>query len=186
MSKLAYWILKLLGWNCQGEVPELDKCIVIVAPHTSNWDFVLGILTKVAMDLKLSYFGKASLFNWYSAWFFRFFGGIPVKRNTKENIVSQAVNSFSKTNRMWLALSPEGTRSLKDYWRSGFYHIAIKAQVPLLLVYIDAPSRTIGLGPVVELTGDIDKDMDKLALFYKDKIGICPEKTTPVRIKHPT
>jgi len=183
LSLLAGLILKLLGWTYADNVPQVDKCILIVAPHTSNWDFVLGICLKTALKLELSYLGKDSLFTWYSGWFFRSLGGIPVNRHQHHNIVAQVVDSFENSDHLWLALSPEGTRSRLDYWRSGFYYMALAAAVPVVTVYIDAKTKSLGFGPIVQLTGDISADMAIFSAFYQNKIGICPERTNPVRLK---
>ncbi len=183
MSYIAKWLLKLLGWTYSGGIPNIDKCVIIVAPHTSNWDFVLGISLKLALKLDLSYLGKNSLFKWYSGWFFKGLGGIPVDRVSHQNIVEQVVQKFDISSRLWLALSPEGTRTKINYWRSGFYHIALAANVPIVTVYIDATTKSLGFGPIVKLTGDVDKDMAIFRDFFNTKTGICPEKTNPVRLK---
>ncbi len=183
MSKICRLLLRIFGWKCVGTPPQLSHCILVVAPHTSNWDFVIGILFKVALNIKLMYFGKDSLFKWYNAWFFKFFGGMPVNRTSSQNAVNDKVNSFKNAPEFWLAMAPEGTRSHSRYWRSGFYHIARKAEVPIVLVYIDAKTKTIGLGPTITLLGEIKKDMDIIPNFYKDKIGIKHHLSAPIKLK---
>ncbi len=183
MKKLATWALNLFGWHTVGMPPELSHCVIIVAPHTSNWDFILGILLKTSLDIKLNFFGKDSLFRWYNGWFFKFLGGQPVARTSSSNVVADKVSVFKKSERFWLALAPEGTRSLTRCWRSGFYHIAITAKVPLVLVYIDGVSKTIGFGPTLNLSGDRQADMQRIANFYKDIKGINKHLASPIRFK---
>jgi len=180
---LAGWLLNLLGWKLVGETPQLNKCVLIVAPHTSNWDFIIGILFKINRNVKLNYFGKDSLFRWYNSWFFKFFGGQPVIRHESNNVVKDKVEAFRKNNRFWLALAPEGTREYRRYWRSGFYHIALEANVPIVMIYIDARKHEVGFGPTIKLSGDKGKDLEKIKSFYHDKIGINAEKKSTIQFK---
>jgi len=183
MSKVSEWLLRLFGWKCVGDVPQLTHCVLIVAPHTSNWDFIIAILFKVSNKLDLRYFGKDSLFKWYNGWFFKFFGGMPVNRSSPRNAVNDKVHSLTTASRFWLGMAPEGTRSYSQYWRSGFYHIAHRAKVPILMVFIDAKTKTVGFGPAFELTGNIKQDMDVVREFYADKVGIKHHLTAPIRLK---
>ncbi len=183
MSKISGLLLRIFGWKCVGTPPDLTHCVLIVAPHTSNWDFILGILFKVTLKLKLQFFGKDSLFKWYNAWFFKFFGGMPVIRTSSHNAVTDKVNSFKSASRFWLAMAPEGTRAYSENWRSGFYYIALKAEVPLVLVYIDAKTKTVGIGPVVNVSGNIQQDMDIIRDFYKNIKGIKDHLRAPIRLK---
>jgi 1-acyl-sn-glycerol-3-phosphate acyltransferase len=183
MSKLSEWLLRLFGWKCVGDAPTMSHCVLIVAPHTSNWDFVIAVLFKISRKLDLKYFGKDSLFKWYNGWFFKFFGGMPVNKKSPKSSVINKVNCIKNSSRFWLALAPEGTRSCLKYWRSGFYHIARSAEIPLVLVFIDAKTKTVGIGPTIELTGNIKQDMDVIRDFYADKIGINPNLTAPIQLK---
>lgn len=183
MRSLAGWLLKILGWKTVGDTPQLSHCVLIVAPHTSNWDFIIGILFKMKRKIKLNYFGKDTLFRWYNSWFFKFFGGQPVIRHKSHNVVKDKVAIFKKSPRFWLALAPEGTRAYGKYWRSGFYHIALEADVPVVLIYLDASCKEVGFGPTIKLSGDIEKDLEIIRDFYKDKKGINDEKTSLIRFK---
>ncbi len=183
MRKLAHLLLKTFGWDITGTVPELSHCVLIVAPHTSNWDFIIGILYKISLNLKLNYFGKDSLFRWYNGWFFKFFGGIPVVRTASHNVVDDKVNTFKSQPHFWLAMAPEGTRAYSDYWRSGFYYITLKARVPLVLAHIDAKTKTIGIGKVMQISGDIEEDMKIIREYYKDKVGIKQHLCAPIELK---
>ncbi len=183
MSKIAGWFLHVLGWKTVGNAPELSHCVLIVAPHTSNWDFVLAILFKIKLQIKLNFFGKESLFRWYNGWFFKLFGGQPVVRSHASNAVTSKVALFKQSKKFWLALAPEGTRALTDYWRSGFYHIALEARVPVVLVYIDAKTRAIGFGPIFKLSGDRKEDIQFIANYYANVTGIRHHLTSPVRFR---
>jgi len=183
MSKLCQLLLRVFGWKIVGEAPELSHCVIIVAPHTSNWDFIIAILFKISKKMNLRYFGKDSLFKWYNGWFFKFFGGMPVDRTSPRNAVNDKVHSLKNAPRFWLGMAPEGTRSYSKYWRSGFYHIAYRAKVPIVMVFIDAKTKTVGFGPTLELTGNVKPDMDVIREFYSDKVGIKPHLTAPIQLK---
>lgn len=175
-------ILRLFGWRVTGRPPALDKYIVIVAPHTSNWDFLIGLMAKFAFGVRLRFLGKHSLFAWYSGWFFRMFGGIPVRRDKAHNVVKQVTEFFEKEPTLILALAPEGTRSYTDHWRSGFYRIAKAAKVPIVLAFLDAQRKEVGLGPMLLPSEDIQGDMELIRRFYADKVGIRPELKSRVRL----
>ncbi len=183
MSKIAGWLLSAFGWQTVGSVPELSHCVLIVAPHTSNWDFILGMLFKIKLKIKLNYFGKDSLFRWYNGWFFKLFGGQPVVRTQASNAVADKVKRFKESARFWLALAPEGTRSLTDCWRSGFYHIAVSAKVPLVLVFIDGKNKRIGFGPTLILSGNCENDMRLIAEYYENIEGVKGHLASPIRFK---
>jgi 1-acyl-sn-glycerol-3-phosphate acyltransferase len=172
-------LLALLGWHVDGNLPDLRKAVVIVAPHTSNWDFVLGIAAKLAFGLHASWLGKDSLFRGPFAWFMRRMGGIPVDRSRPQDVVSQSVARFAASERMVLGLSPEGTRKAVARWRSGFYHIARGAGVPIVPVALDWPSRSLVVGPPVQTSADMEADMAALGAFYAPWRGRRGESTPP-------
>lgn len=182
-EKIARFLLSLFGWRLVGKPPDVDRCVVIFAPHTSNWDFPLLLLVKLAFGRKVHYFGKHTLFRPPFGWIFRLTGGIPVVRHKRRNVVQRAVEVFSERKELWLALSPEGTRDKTDHWKSGFYRIARAAKVPVLLAFIDARKKECGLGELVEITGDVERDLERLRAFYATKRGLHPELESTIRFK---
>ncbi len=174
-SWLSRKILKLTGWNLEGEPPNIDKYVVIIAPHTSNWDFFIFLLVKFSYSLKVSFIGKHTIFIGPIGWLLRKIGGIPVNRTKNKNVVGTIVEAFDKSEKMVFALSPEGTRSYKDHWKTGFYHIALNANVPIQTCFLDAETRTLGFGPLVNLSGDIEKDFELFKQVYAGKKGIKQE-----------
>lgn len=180
MSSIATWLLQLFGWSLVGELPANKKYVIIIAPHTSNWDFVVFILVKMVFRLKAVFIGKHTIFVGPFGWVLRKLGGIPVNRSSAHNVVDTIVYEFEKRDEMVFALSPEGTRSYLDHWKSGFYHIARKADVPVQIVYLNAGDKTLGLGPLLTMTEDKNSDLKKIAKFYADKQGIKPEKFSKI------
>jgi 1-acyl-sn-glycerol-3-phosphate acyltransferase len=157
--------------------------VVVFAPHTSNWDFPLLLLARSALELRSSYLGKHTLFRPPFGWLFRALGGIPVNRSDAHHLVEQIANEFRTRDRLWLAMAPEGTRTKTDHWKSGFYRIALAARVPVLLSYIDASRKECGVGPLLELSGDSERDLALIREFYADKRGIHPELAGDVRFQ---
>ncbi|WP_444998356.1 lysophospholipid acyltransferase family protein [Aliikangiella sp. IMCC44359] len=183
LSWLSKQILTLSGWKIVGQPPALKKYLIIGAPHTSNWDFFIFILLKFHFQLKINFIGKHTIFVWPFNWFLRKLGGIPIDRSQSHNIVDSIVKSFEQNERMLLALAPEGTRSYKEHWKSGFYYIALNANVPVQTCFLDAKTRQLGFGPLIELTGDIEIDLSRLKAFYQSKMGINPEQSSKVTFK---
>ena len=183
VKTLARALLSLMGWRLVGEAPRIRRCIVIFAPHTSNWDFPILLLVRSAFGVPVHYLAKHSLFRPPFGWFFRLTGGIPVVRHERRHVVSEAVRSFRERDELWLAISPEGTRHKTDHWKSGFYRIARAAEVPVLLAFLDAAKKECGLGELVELSGDVERDLGRLRAFYTTKRGIRPELTSAIRFK---
>lgn len=157
--------------------------MVIFAPHTSNWDFPILLLVRSAYGRPVSYLGKHTLFRPPFGWFFRATGGIPVVRHERHNVVGEVVRVMEERDTLWLAMSPEGTRDKTDHWKTGFYRIARAARVPVLLAFIDAAHRECGLGGLVELSGDEERDLARLRAFYETKRGIHPELTGEIRFE---
>ncbi len=180
-KQLATWILNRFGWTLVGEAPTVSKAVFIFAPHTSNWDFVVMYLAKMAKGVDVNFLGKHTLFHWPYGWFFRWLGGIPVVRHEKRNVVDDSIAAFASHPRLWLAMAPEGTRSKTDYWRTGFYHIAVGANVPVQLCFLDTTRRELGLGPMIELSGKIDDDFATLRNFYSGKRGFKPELASTIQ-----
>ncbi len=158
--------LRLLGWEFEGEVPNLPRFVVIGAPHTSNWDFVIAMAIIGALDLRVTWLGKHTLFRWpFRAVMLRL-GGIPVDRREPHGFVARAVLAFESEERLIIGITPEGTRKRTTRWKTGFYHIAVAASVPVVPGYIDFSRRRVGMGPPMMPTGDIEADLKKLRGFY--------------------
>ncbi len=176
-------LLGLGRWGVVGEVPRLPKMVIIGAPHTSNWDFVIAMLAARALGVRIRFLGKHTLFRPPFGGFFRMLGGIPVDRNRPGGIIGQITAEFAGAENLVLALAPEGTRSHQPYWRSGFYEIARAAALPVVLVALDAGTRRVRVGPTIELTGAVTADMDRIRAYYAPFRGIRPEKAGRVRLR---
>jgi 1-acyl-sn-glycerol-3-phosphate acyltransferase len=163
---LSKKILDVLGWEIIGEFTDIKKVVIIVAPHTSNWDFVLGLMIKKISGLSINYLGKESLFKGPWGSFFRWVGGRPVKRDGKGNQVDQVIKLFSQEDEFRLALSPEGTRASVDKWRTGFYYIALGADVPLVMVAFDFDKKQVIIDKPMKLSGNFDSDFENISNFY--------------------
>jgi len=163
--------LGILGWRFEGAVPEVAKAVIIVAPHTSNWDFFIGVAGMFALGLRVDFLGKNSLFVWPLAPIMRWLGGIPVDRRASHGVVEATTGLFASRDRMILALSPEGTRGAVARWRTGFYHIARRADVPVVPVALDYGRRLICLGGAFQPTGDLESDLAQLAAFFDGVAG---------------
>lgn len=175
--------LKALGWRVTGQLPDLPKYVIIAAYHTSNWDFVIGILTAFVLKAKIYWIGKDNLFKPPFVNLFHWIGGIPINRNRSQNMVDRIIQVFHEQERLIIALAPEGTRRKTSYWKTGFYHIAVGAGVPLVLAFIDYRSKTCGIGPVLTPSGDMKADMEKISSFYSGITGKYPEMMTPPAIE---
>jgi 1-acyl-sn-glycerol-3-phosphate acyltransferase len=184
IPRLARVLLRWSGWRLVGEAPAVARCVVIFAPHTSSWDFPLLLCVRAAFGRRVSYLAKSTLFRFPFAGLLRRSGAIPVERSERRDLVQNLVEIFQQRPELWIALSPEGTRDRTDHWKSGFYHIAREAGVPLLLGFIDAEKRECGFGGLLELSGDIESDMDRLRAFYSTKRGIRPECASEIRLLH--
>lgn len=176
---LARGVLRLFGWTVTGELPDLSRFVIIAAPHTSNWDFAVGALAKAAIGLRVSFFGKATLFRPPLGWFMRWLGGHPVNRTTSQGVVEETIETIRRAPSFVLALAPEGTRKRVPRWRTGFYRVAHGAGVPIVLGAFDYGARQVLLGPLLWTTGDLTRDLAVINEFYRDKRGKRPELFTP-------
>ena len=177
---IARLILKLGGWKTVGEIPTADKLIGIAAPHTSNWDGFWLLAYKFANDIDVHFLAKHTLCWWPLGNFLGAVGAIPVNRSVSSSTVDQVVQAFNANDRFWFALAPEGTRKYCDYWKSGFYQIAQAANVPVLLAFIDYPSRRMGLGPLLRPGRTADADLATIREFYAPFTGRRPENQGPI------
>jgi 1-acyl-sn-glycerol-3-phosphate acyltransferase len=182
ISKLARFIFRLAGWTVSGKLPNYPKMLMIGAPHTSNWDGAIFYLFTLVERTHIHFLGKHTLFKWPFGGLMRWAGGVPVNRSTTMNAVDQVVAAFNANPTMTLVIAPEGTRSKTPNWKTGFYYIALKAQVPIVMLYVDYPRRDCGVGPYFMPTGDIDVDFKLIQDFYADKGGRHPEKKGPIEL----
>ena len=176
-------ILKIIGWKVTFTLPPCDKYVLAAAPHTSNWDFPLGLLAMSAVGLRFNWVGKHTLFKGPLGPFMQFIGGIPVDRRGSIGFVKKVIDIFDSREQFVLAIAPEGTRSLTKEWKEGFYRIALAANVPIALCYVDYPRKRVGIDRMLEPSGDIETDFEVLREYYQDKVGKCPEKQGPVRVR---
>lgn len=183
MTWLVNKWLTLRGWKFTGELPDVPKMIIIGAPHTTNWDFIIYLGFLRHFRIKASFIGKHTLFRWPFGYFFRWLGGISVDRSKAAGLVQQVVNAIADSDRMILVMAPEGTRKPAPYWKSGFLKIASKADIPIVLGYVDFPNRRAGLGPMVRFDGDAKGLMDQARVYYADKEGLHPEGKGPVKVR---
>jgi 1-acyl-sn-glycerol-3-phosphate acyltransferase len=164
-------VLRLLGWRVTGAFPNAPRLVMIGAPHTSNWDFVVALAAAASLRLGFSWVGKHVLFRPPFGWFFRWMGGIPVDRRAPHGFVQQMVREFERRPRLLLAIAPEGTRKAVDRWKTGFYHIAVGAGVPILIVTFENARRAIHVGPTLTPSGDLTADMDRILALYEERLG---------------
>ncbi len=179
---LANSILRALSWKMTLNLPPFPKYVIIAAPHTSNWDFVYFILLKFASGINFRWIGKESLFRWPVGIVMKRLGGIPVDRSVRNNFVAQIVKLFNEREELIIIIAPEGTRSKSQYWKTGFYYIALGARVPISLGFIDYRTREIGTGPYFVPTGDIQADFACIKEFYNGKRGKNPLSQGEVRL----
>jgi 1-acyl-sn-glycerol-3-phosphate acyltransferase len=163
---LGRGLLSLLGWRVEGEVPNLPKFVVAVAPHTSNWDFVVGMAAMFALDLRLAFIGKDTLFRPPFGAMLRWMGGIPVDRSKPHGLVDDSVAAFSRMERRVLALAPQGTRNPAVKFRAGFLHIARGARVPVMLASLDYAAKCVRLGPTVSPGDDVEAERARLEAHF--------------------
>jgi 1-acyl-sn-glycerol-3-phosphate acyltransferase len=164
-------VLRVWGWRFTGELPDCPKAVVIVAPHTSNWDFVLGIAGMFAVGVRVSWLGKHTIFRGPFGAVMRWLGGIAVDRRSSAGVVEQTVARFEASDRLILGMSPEGTRSRVDRWRTGFYYIASGAGVPIVPVSFCYQTRTIRFGEPILASGDREADFRALEEFFNRVTG---------------
>lgn len=169
---LGRTLFAVTGWRVEGELPDEMKLVAIVAPHTSNWDFVVGIAAVFALELRVRFLGKHTLFNPWLGWLMRWLGGTPVVRDTPQGAVAQAAAFIEREPNVLLGLAPTGTRTRGAPWRSGFYRIALAAGVPILPVGFDFPNRVIRIFPALVPAGDYDADLKRLQDLYAGVRGL--------------
>ena len=184
MQTISRFILRIFGWQPDLAVQMVDKCVLVGALHTSNWDFPLAILGMAAMGIKFKWVAKHTLFRWPIGYIMRFLGGIPLDRRSGGTAFAiKAVENFPKNDQFILAISPEGTRHKTEYWKAGFYKIALKSRVPIALGYVDFKNRKVGIGMVFMPSGEKKKDFALVREFYSAKTGKHPDKQGQIRLR---
>jgi 1-acyl-sn-glycerol-3-phosphate acyltransferase len=173
LRALSVGFLKLAGWRIQGTLPPgAEKSVLIAAPHTSNWDLPYTLMVAFSLRLTVYWMGKEQIFRFPFRGLMMWLGGIPVQREKSNNLVAASVEAIkAASGPLQLVVPPEGTRSKTRYWKTGFYHIAVGAQVPIVMAYMDYEKKISGLGPVFEPTGNIEVDMAQIKAFYANFKG---------------
>ena len=174
-------LLALFGWRVDVVLPPGPKCVIAVYPHTSNWDFLVGYLAKLAAGLPVHFVGKHTIFRGPLGPILRRMGGIPVDRRNPAGLLPQLVREMRARPWMWLAIAPEGTRAYVDHWKSGFYRLAVEAGVPIGLAFIDWRARAVGLTAYLQPSGDEAADLARIRAVYEGKIGKRPELAGAIR-----
>lgn len=182
-QRFARWLLQLAGWQIDGTRPTFDRYVLIAAPHTSNWDFPLMLAFAAAFDIKVTWMAKHSLFFPPMGWVMRALGGMPVFRHENRNVVDTMVDVFDEVNRLVLVVPTEGTRERTEYWKSGFYHIARQADVPIVPSFLDFGRKRGGFGPALVVSDDVGRDMAYFRAFYAGMAGKFPAKVGPIRLR---
>lgn len=186
MIQLFIKWFQLKGWKVINNLPPtIQKAVVIAAPHTSNWDFVYTMAALKLMKANTNYFIKKEWYKWPFTIVLKKTGGLPIDRSGGKNLVNQMVQELQNRNQLLVLLSAEGTRKKVAHWKSGFYHIAVQANVPLVLGFLDYKNKTAGFGKIIHLTGNVQQDMNEIKAFYADKTGKNPDSfdINTVRLK---
>ncbi|PRC94773.1 1-acyl-sn-glycerol-3-phosphate acyltransferase [Solimicrobium silvestre] len=187
-SKISLAALNALGWTLRYDGLPATRGVMIFYPHTSNWDFFYGMLTKWAIAFPLRFLVKEKLFKGVSGFFIgsfvRYWGGEPIERGVSSGAIPHLAQRMQQADWFWLAITPEGTRSYTPYWRSGFYHIALTAKVPLVCAFIDYRRKEIGICQAIELTGDEAVDLAQIQIAYQEMQGKHPQQQGAIEFKH--
>ncbi len=176
MGKFFFWILKLFGWKIDSHTPVgIDKAVVVVGPHTSNWDFVIGKIAFAHYGVNAKFLIKKDLFFFPLGFILKAMGGVPVDRKKNNNITEQAVNYFKTNEKCFMVFTPEGTRGYQPNWKKGFYYIAQSADVPIYIAYIDYKRKTGGFHSLFIPTGNVDADIKYIKNILSEYTGKVPE-----------
>ena len=168
--------MRLLGWRVDGKLPDLPKFVLIGAPHTSNWDFILFLGVIFSLRANVRFMGKAEIFRSPIGFFFRYCGGVPVDRKKSTGLVEQMVKACNGSEKFILTIAPEGTRHQVQEWKRGFYHIARGAGIPIVIAVVDGKHKTVRVGQVFHPTEDIEADMKSIQEFFAGVVGINPRR----------
>ncbi|MBC8146764.1 MAG: lysophospholipid acyltransferase family protein [Bacteroidetes bacterium] len=177
MQKISKFILSIFGWKITGSFSkDIKKFVLVIAPHTSNWDFVIGRLAFWVLGLKVKFLIKKEFFKFPIKRIIEGLGGIAVDRSKSTNVVSEAVQLFNSKESLIITITPEGTRSLVKVWKKGFYYVATQANVPLILGFLDYKKKEAGIGPIIYPSGNYEEDFEKIQEFYKGKNARFPKQ----------
>jgi 1-acyl-sn-glycerol-3-phosphate acyltransferase len=185
LRKACLGLLRLFGWTSTLVWPPEPHGLIVVYPHTSNWDFIIGVLFRVGRGLPAHWMGKDSMFRWPVAGLFKRIGGVPINRRERSGFVTAMLEEFRRRDWMWLAVAPEGTRSYTDHLKSGFYQLALAADIPIGLACIDYGRRHVAIDTYVRMTGDREHDMGVLRAFYADKEARVPANVGRIALRPP-
>lgn len=183
MKWLAERYLKLRGWKFIGSLPDTDKFVIIGAPHTTNWDFVVYLAAIRHWDMTPRYLGKHTLFEGPFGWLFRKWGGIAVNRNQAGGVIKKVTEEFARSRRLALVIAPEGTRKGADNWKSGFLTIAAATAVPIVPAAVDVENKRVTLGTAIEHGGDIEATMDRIRAFYASAVDSWPGPLESIHVR---
>ena len=177
LRKIGRFGINISGWTIKGQVPDEERIVIIAAPHTSNWDFILAMLAIFGLNIKLRWLGKHSIFKPGFKKFFEWLGGIPVYRDNPSTLIENVVDIVKKEKSIVIAMTPEGTRKKVKRWKTGFLRIAKQTQSKILLISIDAPTKSIEIGKIFNPTGDSEEDLAFIQKYYSSFRGINPQKS---------
>jgi 1-acyl-sn-glycerol-3-phosphate acyltransferase len=175
-------LLRLRGWRVEGQRPDAPRFVVVAAPHTSAWDVPLMITAALQVGIRLHWLGASWYFRWPVAGLMRWLGGVPIDRGRTASRVRTTAELMAAYDHIGVAISPEGSRKLVPHWRSGFYHLAVAAEVPIVLTALDHRRRRAVIGPALVPTGDIEADLATIAAFYDGVEGRYPDQQGPVAV----
>lgn len=175
--------LNLIGWHVDTLYPTEKKYIIIGAFHTSNWDLPVALLFSMASGIKFNFLAKDEAFRWPMGGLMRWVGGVPVNRRARTNLVEQIAEEFAQREELVIVVTPEGTRKHSEYWKTGFYYMALAAKVPIAIGFLDYPSKRIGIGKMLVPSGDLEADLDIIRAFYADKKGKYPHEHGEIRAR---
>ena len=174
---IARFGINISGWTIRGNVPDEERIVIIAAPHTSNWDFILAMLAIFGLNIKVRWLGKHSIFKPGFKIFFEWLGGIPVYRDNPSSLIENVVNIVKKERSIVIAMTPEGTRKKVKRWKTGFLRIAKQTHSKILLISIDAPTKSIEIGNIYNPTGNSEEDLAYIQKYYSTFRGINPQKS---------
>ena len=177
LRKIARFGINISGWTIKGKVPDEERIVIIAAPHTSNWDFILAMLAIFGLNIKVRWLGKHSIFKPGFKKFFEWLGGIPVYRDNPSSLIENVVNIVKKERSIVIAMTPEGTRKKVKRWKTGFLRIAKQTHSKILLISIDAPTKSIEIGNIFNPTGNSEEDLAYIQKYYSTFRGINPQKS---------
>jgi 1-acyl-sn-glycerol-3-phosphate acyltransferase len=180
------WALRALhafGWHLRIASLPGPRGVMIIYPHTSNWDFPVGVFARWAIGVNFRWLGKPALFNRFTTPLLHAWGGEAIERGVASGSIERLAQRIQAADQYWLALTPEGTRGHRDHWRSGFYHIALAAKVPLAIAYFDYAQKEVGMVDYIDLSGDVDADLARIRAAYEGRRGLKHEQAAPIRFR---